>query len=68
MPAKPLSSRRKGGKGDRGPGEEDEEDDETTNLVKNFKQFFGWGDEVADDADWVTLTYHNRNASKLVER
>jgi hypothetical protein len=49
---------------------EDEEDQqsEAMKLVDQINLFFGIGDTVADDAEWIHLTYHDRKANKVTAR
>lgn len=45
--------------------DEESEEDEVSGAVNFINQFFGVGDAIADDAEWLTLTFHDRDAGKV---
>lgn len=53
-----------------GESKEDEEakKEEEESVLSSIKQFFGFGKEIADDGEWLPLTYMDRRANKLVKR
>ena len=46
------------------PNEEKEESD-LTRLLNQINEYLGSGDTIADDAEWLPLTLHDRKAGKI---
>ena len=46
------------------PNEEAEESD-LTRLLNQINEYLGSGDTIADDAEWLPLTLHDRKAGKI---
>ena len=45
-----------------------EDEEELNGVINTINQYFGIGDTIADDADWLTMTYHDRDAGKVLNR
>lgn len=48
--------------------DDEEEESDVQKLVKQINMYLGVGDTIADDAEWIPLTYHDRKAGKVRQR
>jgi hypothetical protein len=45
-----------------------DEESETTKLLNQIYQFVGYGDHIAEDAEWIPMTRHDKKRNKLLNR
>lgn len=43
-------------------------EEEQASVMASIQQFFGYGDAIADDAEWLQMTYLDRRSNKSLDR
>lgn len=43
-------------------------EEEQASVMASIQQFFGYGDAIADDAEWLQMAYLDRRSNKSLDR